>query len=81
MVGAATQPKVNTMKSKATMQETCKFLGTPLVLHKGQRVYVMPASNLPQGGYFAYPVRRRSDQPYFTSESAMHVTNSEISFT
>lgn len=65
-------------KRKATMLETCKFLGTSLVLYKGQRVFVREANNLPQGGYFAYPVRRRKDRPHFFTDNAMHVQASEI---
>lgn len=37
---------------KATMKETYKYVGTSLVLYKGQRVHVEKTNNLPQGGYF-----------------------------
>lgn len=41
---------------KAKMTTDCHLLGTRLRLRKGQLVNVTPATNLPQGGFFAAPV-------------------------
>ena len=41
---------------KAIMTQSVKLLGTSLALNKGQTVTITPATNLPQGGYFAAPV-------------------------
>jgi len=41
---------------KAKMNDEVKLLGTSLRLAKDQSVSIVPATNLPQGGFFAAPV-------------------------
>ena len=41
---------------KAKMNDEVKLLGTSLRLAKDQEVSIVPATNLPHGGFFAAPV-------------------------
>ena len=57
------------------MTTNCQLLGTSLTLRKGGIVALLPATNLPQGGYFARPADGKwADGIAHDPDDSIHVT-------
>lgn len=61
------------------MKTDCHLLGTSLRLRKGELVELLPASNLPQGGYFARPASGKwADGIDHSPDDSVHVTRGDF---
>jgi hypothetical protein len=62
------------------MKRCVEQLGTTLRLCKGDIVELIPARNLPQGGYFARPIggKWRDDTPH-NSDDSIHILEDDVS--
>ena len=68
------------MQQYGKMKRGVELLGTSLTLCKGELVELLPARNLPQGGYFARPANGKwADGLPHSPDDSIHVTSADFS--